>query len=81
MAQTQKTLTVHIHREDDDSLWAEVEELPGCFASGFSTDELNEALAEAIGQYLSTPENQVTVKLADSSREVESVNEQKVLVC
>lgn len=40
-----------IHREDD-SLWAEVLDLPGCFASGDSLDELREALEEAVRLYL-----------------------------
>jgi len=44
---------VHIHPEDG-GLWAEVEELPGCFASGDNEEELQEALMEAIGLYLST---------------------------
>ena len=38
----------NVHREEDGSYWAEVAELPGCFASGFDLDELTEALAEAI---------------------------------
>lgn len=37
-----------VHEEDDGSLWAEVRELPGCFASGFSEEELREALVEAV---------------------------------
>ena len=37
-----------VHEEADGSLWAEVRELPGCFASGFSVEELQEALVEAI---------------------------------
>lgn len=37
-----------IHREDDGTYWAEVKELPGCFASGHTLDELQEALVEAI---------------------------------
>ena len=40
--------TANVHREEDGSYWAEVVELPGCFASGFDLDELTEALAEAI---------------------------------
>jgi predicted RNase H-like HicB family nuclease len=34
--------------EEDGSFWAEVKELPGCFASGFSMEELQDALVEAI---------------------------------
>lgn len=42
-------LTVHF---EDGQIWAEVDELPGCFAAGRDMDELKEALAEAIGFYL-----------------------------
>ena len=37
-----------VREEADGSFWAEVKELPGCFASGFSVEELQEALLEAI---------------------------------
>ena len=37
-----------VHEDTDGSLWAEVRELPGCIASGFSFEELQEALLEAI---------------------------------
>jgi len=39
-------------RAEEGSYWAEVEELPGCFASGATLDELVEALTEAIFMYL-----------------------------
>lgn len=39
--------------EGDGMLWARVEELPGCFASGANLDELLEAVGEAISLYLS----------------------------
>jgi predicted RNase H-like HicB family nuclease len=57
--------TVHIHHEpgDEYSLWAEVEELPGCFASGRDMDELQEALSEAVSHYLSEPDHPVRVRL------------------
>lgn len=35
--------------EEDGSYWAEVKELPGCFASGRDLEEIKEALIEAIG--------------------------------
>lgn len=55
MASTEvRTFTVQVHHEDDGSLWAEVDGLPGCFASGFDMNELRESLQEAIGLYLST---------------------------
>jgi predicted RNase H-like HicB family nuclease len=38
-------------REEDGSYWGEVRELPGCFASGSTLDELKEAVVEAIGLY------------------------------
>jgi len=43
---------VKVHEEENGSLWAEVLELPGCFASGGNLEELREALEEAISLYL-----------------------------
>lgn len=51
MSATQE-FTVTLHQEEDGSFWAEVVELPGCFASGDNLDELREALEEAISLYL-----------------------------
>lgn len=45
-------LTLNVREEADGSLWAEVEELPGCFASGRDLDELMEAMDEAVTLYL-----------------------------
>lgn len=56
-------LTIHVHREDGRDLWAEIDELPGCFASGRDMDELGEALNEAVSLYLSEPGNQVHIEL------------------
>jgi len=42
------TFHASVNEEADGSYWAEVKELPGCFASGFSIEELQEALLEAI---------------------------------
>lgn len=39
------TVAVHAERE---GFWAEVEELPGCFASARTLSELTEALEEAV---------------------------------
>jgi predicted RNase H-like HicB family nuclease len=69
--------TVRIHREDGEQPWAEVVELPGCFASGRDMAELRENLAEAISLYLSTPTTQVTVHLEETS---DSITERRVLV-
>jgi predicted RNase H-like HicB family nuclease len=38
--------------EEGGSYWAEVKELPGCFASGRDLEEIKEALIEAINLYL-----------------------------
>jgi predicted RNase H-like HicB family nuclease len=46
------TFNVLIHEEDNGSYWAEVEELRGCFASGSSIEELQEATFEAIQMWL-----------------------------
>jgi len=40
-------LTARIHLEDG-SYWADVPELPGCFATGDTLDELFESLREGI---------------------------------
>jgi predicted RNase H-like HicB family nuclease len=39
--------TVIVHHEDGQ-LWAEVVELPGCFAAGDTMSELGESLSEAL---------------------------------
>ena len=41
-----------IHEEPDGSYWAEVKELPGCFASGHDLYEVKEGLIEAINLVL-----------------------------
>lgn len=48
----QVTFHALVHEEEDGSYWAEVKELPGCFASGFSIEELQEALFEAMQMWL-----------------------------
>lgn len=70
------TYCVHVHDEGVDGLWADVEELPGCFASGATLDELNEALREAIGMYLSTPESPIEISAMVPVDEVERVEVQ-----
>jgi predicted RNase H-like HicB family nuclease len=46
-----QTFRALVH-EEDGAYWAEVKELPGCFASGRNLDELKEALVEAIAMCL-----------------------------
>jgi predicted RNase H-like HicB family nuclease len=52
---------VHVEHEDPEGYWAEVVELPGCFASGLTAQALNESLRVAIERYLSTAERPVEV--------------------
>jgi predicted RNase H-like HicB family nuclease len=57
-------LTIHVHRDDDGGeLWADIDELPGCFASGRDESELREALNEAVSLYLSEPGEPVHIEL------------------
>lgn len=51
-------LTVHF---ENDQIWAEVDDLPGCFAAGRNMTELQEALAEAIGFYLTEDQSPISV--------------------
>jgi predicted RNase H-like HicB family nuclease len=60
----EEVYTVRV-RSEDGSLWAEVLELPGCFASGEDWDELREAVQEAIALYLSGPDRPVKAAVTD----------------
>jgi len=46
-------LTAQIH-EEDGTYWADVLELPGCFAAGDTLNDLLDSLKEGIALYLST---------------------------
>ncbi len=50
-----ESFVVRIHHEDG-TYWAEIDELPGCFAAGASMPELVEAIQEAVSLYLSSPD-------------------------
>jgi len=56
-AMGQRALHVDVHHEDG-SYWAEVRELPGCFASGGTVAELIESVEEAVALYLAPPEGE-----------------------
>lgn len=58
-----KQLRVDVHHEDG-SYWAEVRELPGCFASGDAPGELVEAVEEAVGLYLAPADGDEAPPLA-----------------
>jgi predicted RNase H-like HicB family nuclease len=79
MAETEVTYTVHVHHEQG-TMWAEVEELPGCFATGDTWDELEECLTEAISLYLSTPEQPTVVRLSERSP-VQDTVQQRFTLC
>ena len=59
-------LTVNVHMEDE-SYWADVTELPGCFASGDTLDELFNSVREGIQLYLADESEPVTSALHVSS--------------
>ena len=65
MADEPRRYAVRVHHVPGEDLWAEVPELPGCFAAGTTMDELNESLTEAMSLYLSEP-----VRLDDEPGEV-----------
>ena len=68
--------TVRVHHESGEQLWAEVLELPGCFAAGVDMQELRAALTEAISLYLSKPGEARHVELED---EPGSITEHRML--
>ena len=76
MADEAERYTVRVHQEPGHELWAEVLELPGCFATGTDMEDLRQALTEAISLYLSGPGSEVHVSLED---EPGTVIEQHVL--
>ena len=62
--------------EEDGSYWAEVKELPGCFASGHDLEELKDAVLEAIELYLAGDDEAEPKKRLATAR----VDEMRVLV-
>jgi len=74
IAVEQRVLHVDVHREDG-FYWAEVRELPGCFASGDTVAELIESVEEAVSLYLAPPEGEapaVAIELAGFDLSLES---------
>ncbi len=72
-------LTIRVH-EEDGSYWAEVVELPGCFASGSTLDELREALEEAIVMYLEDDESSSGTVSDGASQQSLRIEQLKVLL-
>lgn len=76
-----REFTIRVQHEDDGSYWGEVVELPGCFASGFTMDELIEGLSEAISLVLmDDPQAEMIVDAEPASPPRMEVGEMKVLV-
>lgn len=72
---------VRVHEEDDATFWAEVLDLPGCFASGDTLDELREALQEAIALYLiDDPEAATIHSMQNRERSAMRIDEMRVKV-
>ena len=64
-------LDVVVHQDGEtNSYWAEVAQLPGCFAAGRTRDELLVSLEEAIALYLEG-EDEATVMSSDHIEGVE----------
>jgi predicted RNase H-like HicB family nuclease len=72
-------VTARVSRETDGSYWAEVSELPGCFASGLTMDELLEDLRGAIHIY-TQPDDARSEQASQPGPRSIQVDEIKVLV-
>jgi predicted RNase H-like HicB family nuclease len=72
--------TIEVHHEADGSYWATVPELPGCFASGDTIEELREALSEAISLYLHDDPKAGHITEMGEARQKDVVSEMKVLI-
>jgi predicted RNase H-like HicB family nuclease len=70
-----RQLHVNVHQEDG-SYWAEVQELPGCFAAGDTVAELIESIEAAVALYLAPPDVEeappVAIELAGFDLSLES---------
>jgi predicted RNase H-like HicB family nuclease len=73
----EREFRVFVH-EEDGSYWAEVDGLPGCFASGRDLDELRDAVVEAIALYLADSDAHTGSVAPTASRS--RVDEMRVLV-
>jgi predicted RNase H-like HicB family nuclease len=71
---------VRVHQEQDGSFWAEVRDLPGCFASGDTLDELRDALEEAISLYTADAPTAGGPASAGAPRRAMRVGEMRVKV-
>lgn len=51
-----RDIAIRVITEDDGSMWATVDEMPGVFAAGDDLEAVRESLAEAIALYLADDE-------------------------
>ena len=72
----EREFRVLVH-EEDGAYWAEVDGLPGCFASSTTLDELREAIVEAISLHLS---DELTPSSGPPASRRGRVEEMRVLV-
>lgn len=76
----QRALTVRVHDEGEGTLWAEVVELPGCFATGDTEDELFDHVLDAIATVLDVDRSDLAeVKWSDRV-DVEAIRERRVSI-
>lgn len=63
---TRRNYNVKVTEEEDGTFWAEVAELPGCFATGDTFEELMEAIGEAVGIYQADDPDLASVATVES---------------
>ena len=76
----QRALTVRVHDEGEGTLWAEVVELPGCFASGDTEDELFDHVLDAIATVLDVERAALDQVEWGEHVEVEAIRERRVSI-
>lgn len=54
-----RDIKIRVITEDDGSMWATVDEMPGVFAAGDNLEEIRTSLAEAIALYLAEDEGEL----------------------
>lgn len=76
----QRALTVRVHDEGDGTLWAEVVELAGCFATGDTEDELFDNVLDAIATVLDVDRGDLDRVVWGEHVEIEAVRERRVSI-
>lgn len=76
----QRALTVRVHDEGEGTLWAEVVELSGCFATGDTEDELLDNTLDAIATVLEVERHDLGRVEWSERVDVEAVRERRVSI-